>query len=172
MPEEVICEERGTAAVAWLKGTKHRYYEDRYRMLSNDIPLVQQKRRGEIFAVFDGIGSAVRGRDAAQEMTDQLIRFYRESDEIPASREGIHRILMEGNQTIMDWGCMPGTDRPLGGCAGTIAWSHGQSADIFHAGDTVAYLIRGGVETTTEIYLHSIGDSERVAIGLYESARE
>ncbi len=144
MPEEINCEERGTAAVAWLKGTKHRYYEDRYRMLSSDIPLVQQKSRGEVFAVFDGIGSASRGRDAAQEMTDQLIRFYRESDEIPASREGMRRILMEGNQAILEWGCMPGTDRPLGGCAGTIAWIHGQSVEIFHAGDTVAYLIRDG----------------------------
>lgn len=144
MHEEINCEERGTAAVAWLKGTKHRYYEDRYRMLSNDIPLVQQKSRGEVFAVFDGIGSAPKGRDAAQEMADQLIRFYRESNEFPASREGMCRILMEGNQTILGWGCMPETDRPLGGCAGTVAWIHGQSAEIFHAGDTVAYLIRDG----------------------------
>ena len=144
MSEEIICEERGTAAVAWLKGTKHRYYEDRYRMISKDIPLVQQKNHGEVFAVFDGIGSAPRGRDAAQEMTDQLIRFYREADDIPASREGMHRILMKGNQTILDWGCMPGTDRPLGGCAGTVAWIHGQTVEIFHAGDTVAYLIRDG----------------------------
>ncbi|MEI6262593.1 MAG: hypothetical protein WCR46_22175 [Deltaproteobacteria bacterium] len=28
--------------------------------------------------------------------------------------------------------------------AGTVAWIHGQSAEIFHAGDTVAYLIRDG----------------------------
>lgn len=144
MPEEVICEERGTAAVAWLKGTKHRYYEDRYRMLSNDIPLVQQTSRGEVYAVFDGIGSAERGRDAAQEMTDQLIRFFRETDEYPASKEGMCRILMEGNGTILDWGCMPGTDRPLGGCAGSVAWIRGPSAVIFHAGDTVAHLIRDG----------------------------
>ena len=97
-----------------------------------------------MFAVFDGIGSAQRGRDAAQEMTDQLIRFYRESDMFPASREGMKQLLMAGNRTILDWGCMPGTDRPLGGCAGTVVWIHGQSAEIFHAGDTVAYLIRDG----------------------------
>ncbi len=141
---DIVCEERGIAAVAWLKGTKHRYYEDRYRMLSNDIPLVYQKSRGEVFAVFDGIGSAERGRDAAQEMTDQLIRFFRESEDFPASREGIYRLLMEGNQSIFNWGCKSGTDLPLGGCAGTVAWIQGASAKIFHAGDTVAYLIRDG----------------------------
>jgi hypothetical protein len=76
---------RQSSAVAFLKGTKHRFYEDSFRMLPREIPLVESRNRGEIFAVFDGIGSAPEGRHAAQLMADYLIEFYRNPDEYPAS---------------------------------------------------------------------------------------
>ena len=81
--EKINSERRGSAAVAWRKGTKHTLYEDRYRMLPREIPLVAQRERGEIYAVFDGIGSAPQGRTAAQFMADKLLDFYRKTDEYP-----------------------------------------------------------------------------------------
>jgi len=141
---DIPCDQRESAAVSYLKGTKHKYYEDSFRMLPRDIPLVEQKKRGELFAVFDGIGSAPEGRHAAQEMAESLLRFYREPDAYSASWEGIKTLLMEANLTIHQWGFMPGTDKPLGGCAGTVVWLIGENLYVFHAGDTVALLIRDG----------------------------
>jgi len=138
------CDQRESVAVSYLKETKHKYYEDSYRMLPKDIPLVEQKKRGELFAVFDGIGSAPEGRHAAQEMAENLLRFYREPDAYPTSWEGIRTLLMEANLTIHQWGFMPGTDRPLGGCAGTVLWLIRENLYLFHAGDTAALLIRDG----------------------------
>jgi len=42
-------------------------------------------------------------------------------------------------------GFIPGTDTPKGGCAGTVVWINIDDLYIFHAGDTVALLIRDGV---------------------------
>jgi PPM family protein phosphatase len=66
------CEVRGNAAVAWLKGTKNKLYEDRYRLLSQDVPLIRRLERGQMFAVFDGIETAPEGRRPAQEMGDTI----------------------------------------------------------------------------------------------------
>lgn len=57
-------EQKGNVAVASLKGTRHQFNEDRYRILSQDVPLVGSQNRGEIFAVFDGIGSTELGMRA------------------------------------------------------------------------------------------------------------
>jgi serine/threonine protein phosphatase PrpC len=111
-------------------------------MLPREIPLVQKCRRGEIFAVFDGIGSSPEGRRAAQHMADRLIDFYRQQDIYPPSPQGLETLLIEANLEIAGWGFMPGTDRPLGGCAGTVAWVRQEQLHIFHAGDTCGILIR------------------------------
>jgi serine/threonine protein phosphatase PrpC len=37
---------------------------------------------------------------------------------------------------------MEGTDRPLGGAAGTVAWIYDQKLTLFHAGDTAGILLR------------------------------
>ena len=153
---DMVCERKGLAAVAWHTGTTHRLYEDRYRLLSREIPLVGKQKRGEVFAVFDGIGGAPKGREAAQQMSDCLIRFYEDPSTFSPSPEGFHRLLMEANLAIYDWGMMPGTDRPLGGCAGTVAWLWGQTLNVFHAGDTMAILIRGG-EAKQLTKLHEAG---------------
>ena len=60
-------ERKGCAAVSWLKNAKstRKPYEDRYRLLTKDIPLVGKSGRGELFAVLDGIGGAPRGMAAA-----------------------------------------------------------------------------------------------------------
>ena len=126
------CEVKGSAAVAWCTGTSHRFYEDRYRLLSREVPLVGRQDRGEIFAVFDGIGGAPKGRDAAQEMSDWLIKFYQEPGRYPASVQGLLQLLIDANMSIYEWGMIPGTDRTLGGCAGTVAWIHQQNSVHWH----------------------------------------
>jgi len=144
----MVTEQLGSVAVSWSKGTKHRLYEDRYRILSRDVPLVSGARRGEIFAVFDGIGSAPRGMSAAQEMADCLVRFFRDIEFCQPSWRGIHSLLLEANNDICKWGFMTGTDRPLGGCAGTVVWLLEEKLTILHAGDTKAMLIRDGQANT------------------------
>ncbi|WP_419656058.1 uncharacterized protein Dvar_51610 [Desulfosarcina variabilis str. Montpellier] len=143
----MLTEQRGSSAVSWSKGTKHRFYEDRYRILSREIPLVASKKIGELFAVFDGIGSAPRGMASAQEMADNLVNFFRETESTPTSVKGLLDLLMRTNIKVYHWGFMPVTDRPLGGCAGTIAWICRNRLTIFYAGDTTAILIRDGKAT-------------------------
>ena len=139
---DIDCEVRGPAAVAWLKGKQHRFYEDRFRLLPETIPLVARSNRGSIYSVFDGIGGAPEGMRSAQHMADILLRFYQEHDLYADSAKGVHRLLDAANREINGWGVIPGTDRPLGGCAGTVAWIRGNILHAFHAGDTVGFLIR------------------------------
>ncbi len=134
-------EQRGNAAVSWLASPKHPY-EDRYRLLPREIPLVESAKRGELFAVLDGIGSAPMGTSAAQTMADSLLDFFRKPDEISADREGLYSLLCQANLEINSWGFMKGTSVPLGGCVGTIAWCYQDQLTLFHVGDTVGLLLR------------------------------
>lgn len=88
------------------------------------------------------IGSATKGKEAAQAMADLLIRFYQHPDQYNASAEGLLKLLQEGNMMIHGWGLEAGKDVPLGGCAGTVAWIYDYELYVFHAGDTAATLIR------------------------------
>ncbi len=139
-------ERKGNAAVSWLINAKstNKPYEDRYRMLTADIPLVGKSGRGELFAVIDGMGSAPKGMTAAQAVADCLLDFYRKPAEVAADNNGLMMHLMQANLKINEWGCMTGTDRPLGGAAGTIAWIRDFRLTIFHAGDTAGILLRQG----------------------------
>jgi len=150
-------EGRGCAAVAFLEGTKHALYEDRYRILSKDILLVSKAERGELFGVFDGIGNAEKGREAAQEMADTLPLFFHDLGRYNACPEGLASLLMEGNMRVHNWGIREGTGVPLGGCAGTVAWICDDDLHIFHAGDTIVLLNRGG-ETSVLTRAHALGD--------------
>lgn len=158
-PGHIQVERRGPAAVAWLKGSKHRFYEDRYRILNRNAPLVQQRQRGEVFAVFDGISSEEGGMRAAQEMCDRLSSFFREPDRYPASAESLQGILLEGNNAIYGWGKEnAGPYHVTGGCAGTVVWIHKNWLISYQAGDTVALLLRDGrSEQLTE--LHEINNA-------------
>lgn len=154
-------ETRGCAAVSWLKSPKHAY-EDRYRLLTKDIPVVGQSGRGELFGVMDGIGSAPLGMAAAQAMADSLANFFRRPDLYSADWQGLYKLLHETNVSILGWGFMEGTERPLGGCAGTVAWLHDSRLTLCHAGDTVGLLIRDGQEPRQLTRLHEIhGDIYR-----------
>jgi PPM family protein phosphatase len=140
----VRSERCGCAAVACSKGPKHSRYEDSYTIFPKAKKIVSRLNRGEIFAVFDGIGSAPEGGRSAEYMSSNIIleRFYQQPDNHPATWQGIRDLLFTGNMEISKWGLMPGKDRPLGGCAGTVAWINEMKLYIFHAGDTLAILIR------------------------------
>lgn len=129
---------RGCAAVAFAQGTSHALYEDRFRMLSLEAPLVRDAERGEVFAVFDGIGSAEKGREAAQLMCDRLTDFFKRPDDYPATWQGLQLLLMQANLEIHAWGMDEKGTRTQGGCAGTVAWAYGDDLWLFHAGDTMA----------------------------------
>jgi serine/threonine protein phosphatase PrpC len=137
-------ESKGSAAVSWLKNSKdnRKPYEDRYRFLTRDIPLVGASGRGELLAVMDGIGGAPMGMAAAQAICDAMVRFYKEPAQFNPDVQSLTRLLYETNLDINEWGCIEGTDRPLGGAAGTIVWIRDLRLTIFHAGDTAGLLLR------------------------------
>ena len=149
---------REYSAVCSVTGQNHMLSEDRYRMLSRDIPLVARSLRGEVFAVFDGIGSTPRGREAAQVMADCLLLFYRQPQKYPASPEGIWALLMEANLIIHGWGFMDKEKlRPIGGAAGTVVWLFKDVLNIFQAGDTEAFVIRDQ-QTVAHTQVHQLDD--------------
>ena len=151
----MVSERLGCAAAAFSKGPKHKQYEDRYALFPLAKQAVKRHDRGEIFAVFDGIGSAPEGMHSAQHMCDALINYYAQPESCPSTWEGIRDLLFAANKEVFDWGFMPGTDRPLGGCAGSIIWIMDKKLFVFHAGDTVAVLIRDG-KATQLTHLHEM----------------
>lgn len=159
MSNPVEIESRGNATVAWQKGPRHKFYEDRFRILCRPIPLVTQANRGEIFAVLDGVGSAPKGMTAAQEVTDVLVKFFDAENSLPGGLEVLQALLQSANQTIHDWGMIPETTRPEGACAGTVVWiDQDWKASVLHAGDTTALLIRDGApQQLTTVHQNSEG---------------
>jgi len=155
----VTFEHRGNATVAWQKGPRHKFYEDRFRLLCHPIPLVAQANQGEIFAVLDGVGSAPKGMAAAQVVCDGLVRFFDPNGQGSAEKEGLETILADANLTIHDWGFMEGTNRPDGACAGTVIWIDVKwLAHVFHVGDTTALLVRDGLaKVLTTVHQNSDG---------------
>jgi len=136
-------ERKGSAAVSWLKNSKGKsHYEDRYRLLTKDIPLVGRSGRGELFAVLDGMGSAPLGMASAQLVCDELLNLYREPWRFHSDEAGLLQLLDGANIVINNWGFVAGSDRPLGGTVGTIAWIRDIQLTVFHVGDTTGMLLR------------------------------
>lgn len=138
-------EERRGASVLWLKGATHRHYEDRYRLLGCDVPLVAASAVGEVFAVADGVGNAPLGMSAAQHLCDRLAQLYGQCGE-ESSSQRLLDLLVDVNREVHGWGFIEGTDRPAGACAATVVLlepNHTRGV-IAHAGDTRAALIRDG----------------------------
>jgi serine/threonine protein phosphatase PrpC len=132
-------EEKGRGAVAWAQGVGHSRYEDRYRLLTAAVPRVARAGRGEIVAVFDGIGGLRLGMHAAQGMANALLRFYREPERYPARGEGVRAVVADSAAKLRDAAATCGRET---GCAGTVAWLHGDGGVfLFHAGDTLGLLV-------------------------------
>lgn len=145
-------EQRGRATVGYRKGSNHHLYEDRFRLLTADIEIVAEAARGEVFAVFDGMGGLPEGMHAAQHMADRLFDFFECPAEHPATPQSLAWLLASGGAEIHAWGKAPGSSQPKGGCVGTVAWLQGETVHLFHVGDTEAWLspVVGEVRRVTE----------------------
>jgi len=124
-----------------ITGLRHMANEDSYRLLGNTINLVKAAERGQLFAVFDGMGSAPRGGEAANFMSNSLLDFFR-SNRFENSAIGIKELLLQANLELFCWGQDERARRPEGACAGTLAWFNEKNVTIFHAGDTFGLLLR------------------------------
>jgi len=149
-----------------IKGTVHKVNEDSYRLLGNTVPLVKAANCGQIFAVFDGMGSAPQGAQAAQAMSDCLRRFFESEQEKTA--KVLQYLLFAENKAINDWGFIEGTQKALGACAGTISWFYDGKLTLFHAGDTMALLIQDNIERKLTVD-HAEGHGIYRYFGLGES---
>lgn len=129
--------------VASVKGKDHELNEDRFRLLGAPVPFVTRAERGHLYAVMDGVGGAPLGMRAAQHAADRLPAFYRDPA-VPATARGLHDLLAVVSAEIRGWGMVPGTDRPLGAAAATVAWfSPSRTLTVHHVGDTAAYRYDG-----------------------------
>lgn len=140
---KISIENKENAAVAWAKGKKQSFYEDSFRLLTKDIGLVEKAARGEIFAIFDGIGRAKFGRHSAQMMSESLIECFKNPESILRNRESLYSYLFKVNMEIERLDMDSTGYAPEAGCAGTVLWIAGDSAHVFHAGDTSAVRIIG-----------------------------
>jgi len=155
-----------------LKGKSHKFNEDRYRMLGRNAPLISQANRGQVFAVFDGMGSAPKGADAAQYMCDALISFFKDPSIRPETK-GFLKLLSNANQDINKWGYIEGSEKEIGACAGTITWLNNEALYVFHVGDTLGLLIKADYENDDEYKLlttdQAVGDDLLAYWGMGES---
>ena len=149
-----------------IKVIIHKTNEDSYRLLGNTVPLVKQANCGQVFAVFDGMGSAPQGAQAAQAMSDCLRCFF--ESEQKKSAAFLQDLLFEENKTINCWGFIEGTQKALGACAGTISWLYDNKLTLFHAGDTMALLIKDDIERKLTVD-HAEGQGIYRYFGLGES---
>jgi serine/threonine protein phosphatase PrpC len=156
MPPNTI-EQRGRATVGYMKGHSHAFYEDRFRLLTKEVPLVADAARGELLAVFDGIGGLRVGMHAAQHMADLLVEFFEEPTKHAPDQDGLRALLVRGSQEIRLWGDDSQTGKPMGGCVGTVAWFNRERACLFHLGDSEGWISTkpGQAEKITET--HSFG---------------
>lgn len=94
----MVSERLGCAAVAFSKGPKHKQYEDRYALFPLAKQAVKRQDRGEIFAVFDGIGSAPEGMHSAQHICDVLLTYYSQPESCTSTWEGIRNLLFAASE--------------------------------------------------------------------------
>ena len=139
MRDPEIPEYLGKAA---LPGVGKKLSQDRTRALTSQAPIVQKANRGELFALFDGMGSKGQaGADAAEVMCEMVTDFFRKTDEFEASSAGLHQLLLQGNRIINDWGTDLQTGKCRGGCVGSVLWVFDDEAYVIHAGDTAVYCV-------------------------------
>jgi serine/threonine protein phosphatase PrpC len=171
-------------ALTNTKGTSDgskRLYEDSYRILGSHViveqdgrpaderestKIVEAARRGHLFGVFDGVGSAPLGRAAAEYMSNRLTDFLRPEKVPVASVESLRALLCQASDELVAMGPDDGTKSPVAATVGTVAWfqpSKGNESTgklcVLHAGDTEAVLAsygRPGMRTLTTS--HSVGN--------------
>jgi protein phosphatase len=136
-------EQQGNATVVWSMGFSHTYYEDYAKLYCHSLQLVDEADRGEILVVCDGVSSAPKGKEAAQEVCLALEEFF-DSKEKP-SVNLIKNILLEVNEKIYSWGCVSNTKKPMGATVATVAWiDNDRKLHVLHVGDTRLMVVRDG----------------------------
>ena len=150
MNQLIHLEKRGRVTVGWAKGANHRLYEDRYRILTKDVPVVGSSDRGEVFAVLDGMGGLSKGMQAAQEIADCLISYFEDSEGLPDGPVGMGCLLDEVSEDLAhkNWNSAEENDestfRLAYGAAGTICLLNQGALHVFHAGDTEGWIHQNG----------------------------
>lgn len=132
-----------------IKGKSHKKNEDRSIMLGEKARLVKQAGRGQIFSVFDGMGSAPKGGEAAQYMCDALINFFKDKA-TPPTLKALVGLLFKANLDINRWGYIEGTKNEIGACAGTAIWITDDELYTYHVGDTCCLLLKADFQNEEE----------------------
>lgn len=128
-----------------LPSPAHKISDDSCRMLGNSSPIFQKNHRGQLFGLFDGMGSLNRGGDSARFMGDSLVKYFRSSEGL--SGQALRNVLIQANNEISTWQPPAGSKyKRDGGCAGTIALCADSQGQIFHSGDTTALLLQADYE--------------------------
>lgn len=133
-----------------IKGPLHSRNEDRFTLLGYRKSKIEQLNRGQMFAVFDGMGAAPRGADAAQYMCDELAAVFQRCKQV--TPEKIRDALFQANMDLTTWDKTQSRSEE-GACAGTAVWIHDRSMTVFHAGDTMGILLKFNAESDLEFNL-------------------
>ena len=135
-----------------LPSPAHDITQDSCRMLGAHARCVRQSSRGQLFGLFDGMGSLTEGGKAARYMGDSLVRYYRDVETV--DKDILKEILQEANTHIASWP-LPVESRysRAGGCVGTVALFIHSHVRIFHTGDTVALLLKADYHSPQEYSL-------------------
>ena len=102
-----------------IKGKKSGRNEDHCRLLTDDSQKILQAGRGQLFGVFDGMGSTPKATEASWCAGQAITNFFDVSS-IPTPNQ-INELLLQANKEIFGWGFVENSTRRLGGCAGTVA---------------------------------------------------
>lgn len=136
---------RTRAASGSCRGRAHRSNDDRIVVLDQDVAAVRRARRGQLFAVIDGVGGVRLGGQAADHIAARLPDFFAQAPE-----QGIVALVEAIDAEVCDFGRARG--RRLGAAAATVAWlaPHRRLVTV-HAGDTAALRWDGmGLRRLTE----------------------
>lgn len=148
-----------SCGVATIPGLNHRYNEDRYRILGGDVPAVCRADRGHLYAVMDGVGSALKGMTTAQLLADSLTLIFTAPD-LPGAPDQLCSIIERANLEAYNWGLDPSSGRRLAGAAFTLAWFAPEGrVHVFQCGDTGAFRFDGdGLTRLTNEHVNSAGE--------------
>lgn len=118
--------------------------EDGFRMYFDD-PAVVERQRGFLFAVSDGIGSYRAGSQAAWMAVDQLAHYYQLPDSHWNPDTTVKELVFKANAAITN---LRENQKEYYGMGCTLVALHVQhdlqKATVFSAGDSMAYIRRGG----------------------------
>lgn len=131
------------AAGASTEGRVRKTNEDGYRLYF-EAPAIEQKGRGFVFAVADGIGSYRAGAQAAWIAVDQLALYYQLPDSQWNPDSTVKDLIFRANAAITN---LRTTQKEYYGMGTTLVVLHVHAgcdrATVYSAGDSMVYIRRG-----------------------------